>query len=62
MPDIEWKPPNSKQTKEEPMRWRCIICGYIHEGEQPPYQCPICGAPAKLFERLNDDDSPAGPV
>ncbi|MFW6373611.1 MAG: rubredoxin-like domain-containing protein, partial [Thermodesulfobacteriota bacterium] len=21
-------------------KWRCIICGYIHEGDRPPYQCP----------------------
>lgn len=34
------------------MRWRCMICGYIHDGDKPPLSCPICGAPAKLFERL----------
>jgi rubrerythrin len=37
-------------------RWRCLICGYIHEGETPPYVCPICGAPQKMFEALADDD------
>ncbi len=39
------------------MKWRCIICGYIHEGEQSPYQCPVCGAPAKMFERIDSMDS-----
>jgi len=33
-------------------RWRCIICGYIHDGYQPPYRCPVCAAPAALFELL----------
>jgi rubrerythrin len=35
-------------------RWRCTICGYIHDGEQPPYRCPVCGAPAELFELLTE--------
>ena len=42
------------------MRWRCIICGYIHEGDKPPFQCPICGAPAKMFERLDGEDTRKG--
>ncbi|MGG7060587.1 rubredoxin-like domain-containing protein, partial [Clostridium tertium] len=21
----------------------CTVCGYIHEGEQPPSKCPVCG-------------------
>jgi rubrerythrin len=44
---------------ETVMKWRCIICGYIHEGDQPPHKCPGCGALAKLFERLvtDHDDS-----
>jgi rubrerythrin len=31
-------------------RWRCVICGFIHEGEQPPHSCPICEAPSQMFE------------
>jgi ferredoxin hydrogenase len=37
-------------------RWRCTICGYIHDGDQPPYQCPICRAPAALFEEIEMPD------
>jgi rubrerythrin len=40
-------------------RWRCIICGYIHEGESPPYRCPICAAPARMFEEITAEDPPA---
>jgi rubrerythrin len=45
------------------MRWRCLICGYIHDGEKPPLSCPICGAPAKMFERLAEPPpKPGTPV
>ena len=31
----------------------CTICGYIHEGDAPPKECPICKASAdKLTEKL----------
>lgn len=30
--------------------WRCTRCGYIHEGNEPPERCPICGAPKEMFE------------
>jgi rubredoxin len=23
-------------------KWRCTTCGYIHKGETPPDQCPVC--------------------
>lgn len=35
-------------------RWRCLICGYIHVGEKPPYVCPVCQAPQKMFELMDD--------
>ncbi len=31
-------------------KWRCTICVYIHEGDNPPEVCPICGAPKDKFE------------
>lgn len=30
-------------------KWVCSVCGYVHEGEQPPEACPICKAPASKF-------------
>lgn len=34
--------------------WRCTICGYIYEGETLPddYVCPLCNAPAAVFEKV----------
>ena len=25
-------------------KWKCTVCGYIHEGKTPPDICPVCGA------------------
>jgi len=32
------------------MKYVCTVCGYIHEGDQPPEQCPVCKAPAEKFK------------
>ena len=40
-------------------KWKCIICGYIHEGEEPPESCPICKAPASKFILLKPGEEDA---
>ena len=30
-------------------KWLCSICGYVHEGDSAPEQCPVCKAPAEKF-------------
>ena len=34
--------------------WRCVICGYIYEGEELPadFICPLCKHPASDFEKI----------
>ncbi|MBF0120072.1 MAG: rubrerythrin family protein [Desulfobacterales bacterium] len=32
--------------------WRCINCGYLHEGSDAPDQCPACVRPTGYFEIL----------
>lgn len=36
-------------------KWRCMVCGYIHVGEEPPETCPQCGAPKEEFQLINDE-------
>lgn len=36
--------------------WRCTVCGYIHEGAEPPEQCPVCKAPREKFEELPQEE------
>jgi len=33
-------------------KWKCSVCGYIHEGEEPPDECPVCGASKYQFVLL----------
>ena len=35
-------------------KWKCGVCGYIHDGDAAPAQCPKCGAPAEKFTLLDD--------
>lgn len=30
-------------------KWRCTVCGYIHEGPEPPDICPVCGVGSEKF-------------
>ena len=43
-------------------RWQCNVCGYIHEGPEPPEMCPVCGAPASEFTQLPPETSDATPA
>ena len=31
------------------IKWVCPLCGYIHEGSNPPDKCPLCGLPGNQF-------------
>ncbi len=28
----------------------CKVCGYVHEGDNPPDKCPLCGVGPEMFE------------
>ena len=36
-------------------KWVCSVCGYVHEGDQPPEQCPVCKAPAEKFKKQDGE-------
>ena len=36
------------------MKWVCAICGYVHEGDEPPAACPQCKAPASKFSKMQE--------
>lgn len=33
--------------------WICKVCGYTHQGEEPPVNCPKCGASKDEFYTVN---------
>ena len=36
--------------REKPIKWKCSKCGYIHEGEEPPEECPSCKHAKEYYE------------
>lgn len=39
-------------------KFKCSVCGYVHEGDQAPEKCPLCGAPKEAFEII-EENAPA---
>lgn len=37
------------------MKWRCQVCGYVHDGNEAPERCPKCGAPREKFVEIDAD-------
>ena len=38
-------------------KWKCTICGYIHEGIEAPNICPKCGAPKEKFVEIIEESA-----
>ena len=36
-------------------KWKCTVCGYIHEGDTPPETCPVCKQPKEKFVKLEEE-------
>ena len=37
-------------------KYICPICGYVHEGNEPPEKCPQCGCPAAKVEEQKTEE------
>ncbi|HPB68368.1 MAG TPA: rubrerythrin family protein [Candidatus Omnitrophota bacterium] len=37
-------------SRSNPIPWKCSVCGYIHEGTEPPAKCPCCQHAKEYFE------------
>lgn len=42
--------------REKPIKWQCLVCGYIYEGTQPPTSCPACSHPYQHYIALDMDE------
>ena len=36
--------------RDEPVEWKCSVCGYRHTGTEPPPKCPCCQHPKEYYE------------
>ncbi len=41
--------------KSRPVVWRCLNCGYLHEGTEAPASCPACAHPQAWYEVLGEN-------
>jgi rubrerythrin len=41
--------------REEPIKWKCSVCGFTVEGTEPPPKCPACKNPRELYEPADLD-------
>ncbi len=41
--------------RDEVVNWKCSNCGYIHEGIEPPEECPACAHPKSYYELLAEN-------
>ena len=37
-------------------KWVCTVCGYVHEGDAAPAECPVCKAPAEKFTEQQEGE------
>lgn len=42
-------------SRDKPVVWRCINCGYLHEGTEAPQSCPACAHPQGYYELLGEN-------
>lgn len=43
-------------------KWECTVCGYIHEGDEPPDECPLCSADKSMFVEITEQTAPVEPA
>ena len=36
-------------------KWVCPVCGYVHEGNEPPSECPVCHVPGSQFNKVEGE-------
>lgn len=42
--------------REKPIKWQCLVCGYVYEGTTPPEVCPACDHPYQHYIALDFDE------
>jgi hypothetical protein len=67
-PSFPWMSDNNAPRLTQPLargstqkmkKWKCLVCGYIHTGDEPPEKCPVCGAPKSQFIDVTEPEAPA---
>ena len=46
---------NEVFKKKATVKWHCINCGYVYEGNEAPKECPACKHPQPYYEVLAEN-------
>ena len=46
---------NDVFKRNEPIKWQCRNCGYVHEDKGAPEACPACAHPQAYFEPMKQN-------
>ena len=38
------------------IKWKCSVCNFIWEGDNPPEKCPKCGSPGEQYTELSSEE------
>ncbi len=41
--------------RDQPIKWKCGVCGYTYKGLEPPNKCPYCKHQKEYYEPANLD-------
>lgn len=41
--------------RDQPVKWHCRNCGYVHEGTEAPKVCPACAHPQAFYEIFREN-------
>lgn len=42
--------------RDKAIKWKCLVCGYVHEGTEPPKVCPACDHPYQHYMAMDEAD------
>lgn len=61
-PVTKYQSPRKQESQEEYVevtkpgdrvrKWKCRVCGYIWEGNEPPAECPLCHKDSSYFDEI----------
>ena len=46
---------NSIKENSKMEKWVCPVCGYVHEGPNPPAECPVCKVKGEKFKKVEGE-------
>ena len=44
-----------KQEEFNMAKWVCPVCGYVHEGDAAPAECPVCHVSGEKFKKVEGE-------